>query len=536
MRVPKSNILRLFQKTLVTQSESLSLENSSRRKFLKNTGMIGTASLLTGTSLINLNCKNKEGKTKYDITNIAIIGGGIAGLNCAYNLQKQGMKFTIFEASKRLGGRIFTHYNDSLQNGVSPEFGGDFIDSNHEDMLNLCKEFNLDLIDLVKEEEDLGYSGDVYFFKNKSITEKEIIEEFNKISGKLQDDIISLGEDYDTPEAELLDNIPLSTYIESLECKKWLKDLLRAAFVAEFGLDCEEQSTLNLLDMINPDTSEGFQVFGDSDERFRVKGGNSRIIQELSKKIESTSIKSEHRLKSIEDVSDTKYKVTFENGYVEEFDYIVVAIPFTMLRNVELKLKNLSIDKKNCIDTLGYGQNTKLIIGYNGRPWRDSPNKNMGYLFHDTIVNGWDGSYNKNDENISGAYVCYFGGSYSTNLHLKSQKSPKAPPTHTWKTELPSEIVDDHINILETVFKNSKKAVGNSHVFVNWIDYPYTNGSYSCYKVGQWSTISGLESEPIGNIYFAGEHCSENFQGYMNGAAESGRHVAEKLIPILKKI
>ena len=53
-------------------------------------------------------------------------------------------------------------------------------------------------------------------------------------------------------------------------------------------------------------------------------------------------------------------------------------------------------------------------------------------------------------------------------------------------------------------------------------DSPWTKSSYSCYRPGQWTTLAGAEGVPVGNLFFAGEHCSYDFQGYMNGAAQSG--------------
>ena len=35
---------------------------------------------------------------------------------------------------------------------------------------------------------------------------------------------------------------------------------------------------------------------------------------------------------------------------------------------------------------------------------------------------------------------------------------------------------------------------------------------------------------PVGNLYFAGEHTSLDWQGYMNGGAEWGQLVAQRLI------
>ena len=59
-----------------------------------------------------------------------------------------------------------------------------------------------------------------------------------------------------------------------------------------------------------------------------------------------------------------------------------------------------------------------------------------------------------------------------------------------------------------------------------WKTNPYSKGSYTCYKPGQWSAFAGIEAEPHHNIFFAGEHCSVQSQGFMNGAVETGRHAA----------
>lgn len=543
MRKPKNNLLNQLLKSLNKEvkeykniDKKISSENLySRRKFINQTtkGALGVSLALSIPSFIT-SCK--DGKTNDEsILDIAILGGGIAGLNCANHLLNSNINFKIFEAQKRVGGRILTHYNDSLGIGVFPEFGGDFLDSNHEDMLNLAKEFKLELIDLEVEQKSRNLIKDIYYFDNRKIDEKEVIDEFQKIAKKIAKDKDSLGEDYDTAEAEKLDNTPLSDYIQSLGCKQWLKDLFTAAFVAEFGLDCNLQSTLNFLDMIDTDTSEGFKIFGESDERYRVKGGNSKIIEGLEKKIGTDRIIKNSEVSEINENTDGSYSIIFKEGKSIIAKSIVCTIPFTILRNIKLNLKNISSEKKKCIDELGYGMNTKLVLGYNGSPWSNSQNKAMGYLFHKDIVNGWDSSYNKKTgNNNNGAYVCYFGGAFSENLNTQSFKNKLAPASHVWKTELPNNEVNNFVDELNVIFSGSKNEFLNKHVFVNWIDFPYTKGSYSCYKVGQWSSIAGLEIEPIGNFFFAGEHCSENFQGYMNGGAETGRSVAEAVLQSIK--
>ncbi len=461
---------------------------------------------------------------------VAILGGGIAGLNCANHLLQSNLNFKVFEANRRVGGRILTHYNDSLGLGIFPELGGEFVDSDHEDMLSLAKEFNLELIDLVEEQESGNFSKDIYYFDDRIIPEEEVISEFRKIAPKIAADADALGENYDTSEAETFDNTPLSAYLASLPCSQWLKDLLSAAYVAEFGLECEEQSTLNFLDMIDTNTDEGFKVFGESDERYRIKGGNSKVIEGLLNKVGESRIEKEYQVQEITENEEGNYEIAFTNGKVVTARMVVCTIPFTILRSLKLNLKNMSEDKRRCIDELGYGINTKLVLGYKGQPWREEPNKAMGYLFHKEIANGWDSSYHKTPNNENGAYICYFGGNVSVKLDKEAFKNATAPAFHVWKTELPKETVDNYVSQLDGIFKGSKEKFLQKHVFVDWIDYPYMRGSYSCYKVGQWSTISGLEMEPVGNFFFAGEHCSEMYQGYMNGGAETGRRVAQAVL------
>ena len=552
MKSSKSNLLRWLVQLLNEEIHTNDTHNKkepeayqyNRRKFLTRTAK-GAAGISLAASMPALMqaCKSgtnnkgdkKNPPAKTDMLDIAILGGGMAGLNCANHLLQTSLNFKIFEASKRVGGRILTHYNDLVGLEVYPEFGGDFIDSGHADMLALAKEFNLELLDLEEEQKSKNLSKDIYFFDNRKISEKEIIQEFKKIAGKIAADKTALGENYDTDEAIRLDKLPLSDYFNSLKCANWLKELFVAAFIAEYGLDCNEQSTLNFLDLIETNTDAGFKVFGDSDERYRIVGGNSKIIEGLVKKIGNERIEKNHTVQEVNENDDGTYKIIFDNNTEVQARKIVCTIPFTILRGLKLNLKNMSPEKRKCIDELGYGMNTKLVLSYNGTPWSEKPNNAMGYLFHKDIVNGWDSSYNKAGNTDKGAYVGYFGGSYSVKLSEQSFKNKIAPPTHVWRTELPQTTVDGLVNELDKVFVGSKKKFLGKHIFVNWIDFPYAKGSYSCYKPGQWTSISGKEMEPVGNCFFAGEHCSSEFQGFMNGAAETGRRVAETILSAVKQ-
>lgn len=60
--------------------------------------------------------------------------------------------------------------------------------------------------------------------------------------------------------------------------------------------------------------------------------------------------------------------------------------------------------------------------------------------------------------------------------------------------------------------------------------------SYSYWKPGQYTGFSGYEKVRQGNIHFAGEHCSINFQGFMEGGAAEGVRAANEILADLKKL
>ena len=54
--------------------------------------------------------------------------------------------------------------------------------------------------------------------------------------------------------------------------------------------------------------------------------------------------------------------------------------------------------------------------------------------------------------------------------------------------------------------------------------------------IGQYQTIAGYEGVRQGNCVFAGEHCSINFQGFMEGGASEGQRAANEILADLKHV
>jgi monoamine oxidase len=110
----------------------------TRRRFLKTSG--AAALTLAGSGLL-ASCARMKGAPR-----IAVIGAGLAGLNAAYTLKKAGLRADVYEASKRVGGRIYS-VTDVVAPGLVTELGASFINPDHEDMFSLMEEFGLEALD-----------------------------------------------------------------------------------------------------------------------------------------------------------------------------------------------------------------------------------------------------------------------------------------------------------------------------------------------------------------------------------------------------
>lgn len=481
-----------------------------RRTFLKGAG--ATALVATTGGIIS-SCGPSI--LKATDARVAIVGAGLAGLTAAYDLKKAGITAQIYEASTRMGGRVFTA-RDIMGSGFTTELGGEFIDSSHEELLALARELEIGILDrhanpLLKEH--------TYFFGGEHKSDLDAATAFVPAVQKIHEDFASLPEaiNYRTRgTAAVLDAMPLSSYIAQLPVEDWLKQALSVAYLTEFGLETASQSSLNLVTTLGPATSENhFHIFGESDERFRIDGGNSVITRELASRLEQ-QIHSGMVLEAIE-AKGSGFDLTFAKDATANTiraDAVILALPFTMLRNVAIDVE-LPPLKRKAIDELGYGTHTKLMIGMKRRVWNREDHS--GYAFSDRPFQlGWDNTELQPGEN--GGYTALLAG--TTGLEANK------PTQH--------ELADRMLPGLSECFPGFSHWTNNKYERFHWPSYPFTKGSYACYLPGQWTSIAGAEIEPVGNLFFAGEHTSQKAQGFMNGAVETGQYAARSVLSLVK--
>ncbi len=479
----------------------------SRREFLRRASAGGAGAMLAA-------CAGTPGRSEEPV---AVVGGGVAGLTAAYRLQKAGQRVHLYEAGSRLGGRIFTRRQFNAD-GQFVELGAELVDSGHKDLIRLARELGLRVQNLVKGER----GRDTFWFGGRRYSEHEVVRAFRPLGGRIAADaegVYDAKGDF-TEKARQLDQISLADYLadRGRDCEPWVIELLVAAYEPEFGIEVERQSSLNLVDFINPDAADGFQVFGESDEAWRIEGGNSSLPEALHAAITGkVDLRLERRLRRLDDEGD-KIRLEFatEKGPAAySYDRVILALPFTVLRHVGgIDDLPLSAGKKRCIREMGYGNNVKVFRSFRSRVWRqaaEEPAAN-GSVFSDarSFQNVWETSRGQAGER--GLITNLLGGTRAARYSEAAMSG--------------------YLDELDAVFAGIKAAYDGKAGSMNWPKVATALGSYSAPLVGQYTWIYAASPTPEldGRLLFAGEHTSLVSPGFMNGGVESGNRAARQVL------
>ncbi|MEO7991814.1 MAG: NAD(P)/FAD-dependent oxidoreductase [Chryseolinea sp.] len=472
--------------------------DSSRREFIRTSAFATAALTLPFTS-----CTSSNKPV------VAVVGAGISGLTAAYLLKKNGIDCSVYEASGRTGGRVLT-VPDGVVQGSHIDLGAEFVDSVHDDILALSKELNVELLDMRPDK----LIPKVYYFEGKMMSEKDIVDALQPFAEQLTKDVNSIPDmHYSNAEAfRTLDEHSVTSYLKSIGIGGWLLTFLEMAMVGEYAMEAHEQSAINLLHMLAiPITySEHYHTLGDYHEVYKFKGGSHSFTKALSAQVEDR-VKLGYQLKTLNKVGEG-YELIFDvNGKKESIkaDYVLLAMSVGVLRKLEMNF-SFSERKRRWINEAGMGNAVKVAMGFNERVWRQKGYQ--GYTFTDVnVTEFWDSSLLVDIP--AGSLTFAGGGDVGKEFAVLSNSEIRAK----WLTGA------------NKIFPGLEAQHNGKLAKFVWQTYPFTNGSYVSYMPGQWSAFAGVEAEPFENILFAGECCSVEHQGYMNGAAETGRKAAEEI-------
>ena len=90
-------------------------------------------------------------------------------------------------------------------------------------------------------------------------------------------------------------------------------------------------------------------------------------------------------------------------------------------------------------------------------------------------------------------------------------------------------MVSDYLDQFNAIFPGVRPKYNGKSYYVWSSGDPHIRGAYSYLKVGQYTGFNGIQGRRHGNLHFAGEHTSVNFQGFMEGALRSGYRCAAEV-------
>ena len=491
-----------------------SVRASSRREFI---GRLSLAAMAAATAPAVFARRSGGSSAR-----VIVIGAGLAGLTCAYRLQQAGLNAKIYEASSRLGGRCWTRRGDFAEGQIA-EHGGELIDTGHMAVRQLARELRLRLDNLL----DAEPKGTEVFFRfgGASYTYEEAVRDFKTIWPKLRCDVAEA--DYPTlynsftARGAQLDGMSITDWInESVPggIRSRFGQLLNVAYTIEYGAECDRQSALNLLYLLGFNKPNQFTIFGESDEKYHVRGGNDQIVSLLAARL-SSQIVTSAALIAARRTAAGGHTLTFQSGsrtFEVVADKVVFALPFSILNHsVDLTGAGFSDLKMQAIGELAMGANAKLNVQFGRRHWNALGNN--GETFADTgYQTTWE--VTRAQAGRSGILVDFTGG----DLVSRSGGGTAATRAAQFLAQV------------EPVLPGLAAAWNGRATLDHWPANPFSRGSYSFWQVGQYTRFAGIEGAQEGHAHFCGEHTSIDAQGFLEGAVETGERAAAEVITDLK--
>jgi monoamine oxidase len=486
--------------------------------------LAGAGAAIAGAGLIGNLARPGRARAGRGLTpsRVAVVGAGLAGLTAAYRLQQAGVYADVYEASTRIGGRCWTGRGE-FADGQIYEHGGELIDSNHLQIKQLAQELGLTLDNLFQAEtqgtDQLGY------FFGRAYTFAQMTDDLKTIWQQIHSDISAasyptLYSSY-TLRGQQLDQMSLHEWIEKYVPGghgSSLGAMLDVAYNIEYGAETTVQASLNMLYLLGYAGPGQFRTFGKSNEKFHVHGGNDQIPTILAAKLGS-QIRIGTPLEAIKRNGDGTYALTFANGsaaFSTVVDHVVLALPFSILRGLSFRNAGFDQVKTWAINELGMGTNSKVHVQFKSRFWREQ--ECTGETYADTgYQNTWEVS--RAQSGASGILVWYTGGN---------------PGVAVGSGTTQTQVRKNFLPWIEPVLPGATAQWNGLATRDYWTGYEWAEGSYSYWKVGQYTRFSGAEKLRSNNCHFAGEHTSQDFQGYLQGGVETGERAASEVLGDLK--
>ncbi len=470
---------------------------------------------------------------------VVIVGSGIAGLGCAYRLWKRhGVKSEVYEFNtERPGGRIYT-LRGYFDGGQYAEQHGEFISTEHTAMRALVRRFGLHLDNA--DHYPPGTRANEYQFRfgGKRWSQEALNHDWHTWAWQLFNEAAFVK----APWPTLYDRGgPWAGRWDAMSCAEWIAKYVPGGMESDFGRLCQsilldeyggeidQQSALNLVYLLGEYDSapsdrqpKGSPELSGTDEKWHIHGGNDQVVTELVQHLPAGTVRLGQQLVAIKPRGHGRWACTFADGtlaYEIVADQVVLALPFTKLREVDTTGLDLPPQQRRAIDTEPLGSNSKIQLQFSSKVWNKEHWTANAYT--DEVAQGtWETTVDQ--PGTSGILIGLPGGAGGADIGERYKLS-------SYYGEAPEAMVNDYLRCYEGFWPGIRHAYSGKAYYAWSSGDPHIGGAYSYLKVGQYTSFNGMQGRPLGSLHFAGEHTSVNFQGYMEGGLRSGYRCADEI-------
>jgi monoamine oxidase len=437
--------------------------------------------------------------------NCIIIGAGLAGLSAGYDLAKKGWRVDVLEALDRTGGRVLSHRFDQTSSVVC-ELGAEWIGENHRRMQKLCDDFKLPL---QKHQYSISFWDGVTstgeFKPGQWPFSPEARGAFRKLKArykkarKSKDGRAALDRDNWWNALESagfpLGELPARDLMDSTDFGETIR--LTSAFLA---------------------AAEYFDGDDTDEMDFKIAGGNSRLLGELASFIRDSGQGYVHVNAMVTRIEQSGGQVkVYVNGLGAPFtaDYCICTVPAPCLKRIAWN--PVPETKLAAACQLQYARIMKTAVLYAERFWPHDKKRKSGFSVFTGRASDFCFDSTFGQPGPYGILCSYAIGDKADDL----ASEPSDYKLMRWISE----------DAARSVGKNPETEVAALAVKRQpWQKELWIGGAYAFYLPGQWFTLRSELESIFQRVHFAGEHLSEDWQGFMEGAVETGQAAAKKVM------
>lgn len=434
---------------------------------------------------------------------VIIIGAGLAGLTAAYELKKNKVPYRVFEASDRIGGRVFSVQGFGGSD-LWGELGGEFVYGNQSHILDLAKELGYKP-SLLKEKAE---GDDLFVLNGKTFSSQRLKKQVPAFAKKLydvqleayqgQDFLINYENAARFPNLMGLDNKSSEDVLKDFakDSDEELLAIVRLLMENRFGVKASEMSGLQFI------TEARFRTSG----TYVLSGGWSQVTQTLYDRVSGGVprflVRGQHQLTEI-NKSPLGYELTFKSADGKRSFFakkVILALPFGAYRHIQ------------GWESFGFSdaKMESLVAGKMGRAEKG--------LFSAENLNLSSSQFALGDFASNAIWQTSRAGVVSVNAYQRMATTDVAKPRI-------------EADLLKISSKNSGvlKEVGPS---IKWAERRFSHGNLPYFAPGEFTKLNGLLARPEenGQLQFAGDYAYLHEFATMDAAVRSGKTAARAFI------